>query len=231
MLHMRRREFIAAPRQCGGVAARGVCAARGDARCGFSSSSRGGEQCAVRRRFPKRSPRIRLCRGPERHDRVPLGGRTLRSAARIGGRSGPAPGRRDMRGLASSGAGSKGRDRQAADRLRRRKRSGRNRPGCDTQQACRQCHRVSQFTNALMWKTAGAVAGTGAGGSPDRRAAEFGQRNTEINTRDLQAAARAVGQQIQIVGASREEGIEPAFAALAQQERWRALPRSRLLFP
>ena len=52
-------------------------------------------------------------------------------------------------------------------------------------------------------------------------------QNTKINTRDLQAAARAVGQQIQIVGASREEGIEPAFAG----SRNRRLARSSSVRP
>jgi putative ABC transport system substrate-binding protein len=41
--------------------------------------------------------------------------------------------------------------------------------------------------------------------------------NTEINTRDVQAAARTVGQQILIVGVDSGRGFGPAFAMLAQQ--------------
>ena len=42
------------------------------------------------RAFVQRLQRTRLCRRPERRDRVPLGGGTLRSSAGAGGRTGPA---------------------------------------------------------------------------------------------------------------------------------------------
>jgi putative tryptophan/tyrosine transport system substrate-binding protein len=42
--------------------------------------------------------------------------------------------------------------------------------------------------------------------------------NVEINTRDLQLAAHTIGQQILIVGASREHGFDAAFTALAKQK-------------
>jgi putative tryptophan/tyrosine transport system substrate-binding protein len=42
--------------------------------------------------------------------------------------------------------------------------------------------------------------------------------NVEINTRDLQAAARATGQQILIVGASSKRGFDAAFTTLAKQK-------------
>jgi putative ABC transport system substrate-binding protein len=41
--------------------------------------------------------------------------------------------------------------------------------------------------------------------------------NAETRSRDAQEAARAIGQQIQIVNASRERDFEPAFATVVQQ--------------
>ena len=75
---------------------------------------------------------------------------------------------------------------------------------------------VSQFTNALISKRLELLRELVPGVRLIGVLLNSDNPNTEINTRDLQAAARAVGQQIQIVGASREQGIEPAFAALAQ---------------
>ena len=77
---------------------------------------------------------------------------------------------------------------------------------------------VSQFTNALIGKRLELLRELVPGARLIGVLLNSDNQNTEINTRDLQAAARAVGQQIQIVGASREQGIEPAFAALAQQK-------------
>jgi putative ABC transport system substrate-binding protein len=76
---------------------------------------------------------------------------------------------------------------------------------------------VSQFTNVLIAKRLELLRELVPGARLIGVLLNSDNPNTEINTWDLQAAARAVGQQIQIVGASREEGIEPAFAALAQQ--------------
>ncbi len=41
--------------------------------------------------------------------------------------------------------------------------------------------------------------------------------NAESDTRDVQAAARALGEQIHVVSASSESEVEPAFASLVQQ--------------
>ena len=42
--------------------------------------------------------------------------------------------------------------------------------------------------------------------------------NVEINTRDVKAAARAIGQEILIVGASGDRGFDAAFTTLAQEK-------------
>ena len=46
-------------------------------------------------RVPPGPERSRLCRGPERRDRISLGGGSIRSTAGTGGRSGPPSGGRD----------------------------------------------------------------------------------------------------------------------------------------
>ena len=72
------------------------------------------EPCA---RVPPRPERNRLCRGPERGDRIPLGGGSIRSTAGIGGRSGSPPGGRDCRERHACGAGGQGGDHDDSDRL------------------------------------------------------------------------------------------------------------------
>src|SRR5262249_22837359 len=77
----------ASRRRDDGVAARGARAAAGDAgdRVSQHQGSRRG-----RTRLGRVSPgpdRDRLCRGSERYNRIPLGGRSQRSSAGIGGRS------------------------------------------------------------------------------------------------------------------------------------------------
>ena len=58
-------------------------------------------------RVPPRPERNRLCRGPERHDRIPLGGGPIRSTAGVGGRSGSPPGDRDCRAIAPAAVAAK----------------------------------------------------------------------------------------------------------------------------
>ena len=72
---------------------------------------------ARRARIPPGPERSRLCRGPERGDRISLGRRPKRSIAGIGSRSGSSPGDRDCRDQRSCGPGGKGGDHDDTDRL------------------------------------------------------------------------------------------------------------------
>ena len=82
-----------------------------------------------------------LRRGPERRDRIPLGGGPIRSAAGAGGRSGPPSGRRDRRaGGHAVGARGQGGDHDDPDRLRDRRRPGQARACRQPQPAGRQRH-------------------------------------------------------------------------------------------
>ena len=64
---------------------------------GFLSSGSPDSICAPSARVPPRPERSRLCRGPERGDRISLGGGQIRSIAGTGGRSGSPSGDRDCR--------------------------------------------------------------------------------------------------------------------------------------
>jgi putative ABC transport system substrate-binding protein len=77
---------------------------------------------------------------------------------------------------------------------------------------------VSQFTNALIAKRLELLRELVPGAALIGVLLNTDNPNVEINTRDLQAAARAIGQQILIVGASRDRGFDAAFAELAKQK-------------
>src|SRR5262245_22282446 len=77
---------------------------------------------------------------------------------------------------------------------------------------------VSQFTNALIAKRLGLLRELVPGTARLVVLIYTDNSNTEINTTGVQAAARAVGQQILIVGVDSGRGFNPAFTTLAQQK-------------
>jgi putative ABC transport system substrate-binding protein len=88
---------------------------------------------------------------------------------------------------------------------------------------------VSQFTNELIAKRLELLRELVPGVALIGVLMNTDNPNVDINTRDLQAAARATGQQILIVGASSKRGFDAAFTT--QAEGWRALHQSRRLLP
>jgi putative ABC transport system substrate-binding protein len=77
---------------------------------------------------------------------------------------------------------------------------------------------VTQFTNALIAKRLELLRELVPGVALVGVLMNTDNPNVEINTRDLQLAAHTIGQQILIVGASREHGFDAAFTALAKQK-------------
>jgi putative tryptophan/tyrosine transport system substrate-binding protein len=77
---------------------------------------------------------------------------------------------------------------------------------------------VTQFTNALIAKRLELLRELVPGAALIGVLLNTDNPNVEINMRDLQAAARAIGQQILIVSASRERGFDAAFTELAKQK-------------
>jgi ABC-type uncharacterized transport system substrate-binding protein len=77
---------------------------------------------------------------------------------------------------------------------------------------------VTQFTNALIAKRLELLRELVPGVALVGVLMNTDNPNVEINTRDLQLAAHTIGQQILIVGASREHGFDSAFTALAKQK-------------
>jgi putative tryptophan/tyrosine transport system substrate-binding protein len=77
---------------------------------------------------------------------------------------------------------------------------------------------VTQFTNASIAKRLELLRELVPGVALVGVLMNTDNPNVEINTRDLQLAAHTIGQQILIVGASREHGFDAAFTALAKQK-------------
>ena len=77
---------------------------------------------------------------------------------------------------------------------------------------------VSQFTNALIAKRLELLRELVPGTALIGVLMYTDNPNTEINTRDVQAAARAVGQQILIVGVDSGRDFNSAFTTLAQEK-------------
>jgi putative ABC transport system substrate-binding protein len=77
---------------------------------------------------------------------------------------------------------------------------------------------VTQFTNALIAKRLELLRELVPGVAMIGVLMNVDNPNTEINTRDVQAAARAVGQQILVVGVGGQHGFDAAFTTLAKQQ-------------
>jgi ABC-type uncharacterized transport system substrate-binding protein len=75
---------------------------------------------------------------------------------------------------------------------------------------------VTQFTNALIAKRLELLRELVPGAALIGALMNTDNPNAEINTRDLRAAARAVGQQIVIVGVGGKHGFDVAFTRLVQ---------------
>jgi putative ABC transport system substrate-binding protein len=76
---------------------------------------------------------------------------------------------------------------------------------------------VTQFTNALIAKRLELLRELVPGVARIGVLMNTDNPNAEINTRDLQAAARAVGQQILIAAVAGQRGFEAAFTKLVQE--------------
>src|SRR5262249_30352040 len=77
---------------------------------------------------------------------------------------------------------------------------------------------VTQFTNALTAKRLELLRELVPGVALIGVLMNVDNPNAEINTKDLQAAARAVGQQVLIVGAGSQRSFDAAFTTLVQRQ-------------
>src|SRR5262249_1748052 len=162
----------------------------------------------------------RLCRSPQCGDRVSLGRQSNRSAAGIGGRPGPPPGRADRGGERERGVRRQGRPQHDPGRIRHRRGPGPPGPGLQPGGAggagswtainCRSAERVAKRLELLRELIPGAtrVAGLVNPSNPSR---------TESTVRDAEAAGRAMGMQIQVGHASTSRHIDAVFAAFTRE--------------
>src|SRR5262249_23682509 len=155
-------------------------------------------------------------RRPKHRHRIPLGRRTLRSLGQHGGGSRPQAGRRVVRGLLSGRTAAKAATTTipivfivGSDPIDGGLVATLNRPGGNLTG-------VAQFTNALIAKRLELLRELVPGVALIGVLMYTDNPNTEINARDVQAAARTVGQQILIAGVDSRRGFGPAFAMLAQ---------------
>ena len=214
----RRREFIAL---LGGAAAAWPLAARAQQPAmpviGFLSSYSPGRSRAFRGRVPSGSERSRLCRGPQRGDRIPLGRRPIRPTAGLGGRSGSPPGDCDCRvwrhpaALAAKAATttipivfSTGGDPVKLGLVASLNRPGGNLTGVS-------------ILNLELGRSGWSCCASWCPRRPSLPCWSTRPTPTaESLSRDLQAAARALGLQLHVLHASTEREIDTAFAALRQ---------------
>ena len=214
---MRRREFITV---LGGAAAWPLAAhAQQPAMpvIGFLSSESPDLYARPCARVPPRPERNRLCRGPQRRDRISLGGRPKRSTAGLAADLV----RRQVTVIAANSPA-------ACWQQRRRPRPFRSssppgRPGrswtCrQPEPTGRQPHRRDHLERGARAEAAGAAARVGARRRPVIALLvnpTAGPLPRPIS-RDLQAAARTLGLQLHVLHASTERDFDTVFATLAQ---------------
>src|SRR5215831_14983133 len=146
-----------------------------------------------------------------------MGGGPIRSTAGARGRSRPSPGRGDRyRRRRRLGTRRAGREHDDPHRLHHRRRPGQARPSRQPQPAGRQPHgRESvHLLGAKRLELLRELVPTAA-----EVAVLFNPKSPEAETvsRDVEAAAHAIGLQIHVLTASRESDIDAAFASLVQR--------------
>src|SRR5215831_6416836 len=204
--------------QRNGVAGRSARAATGNAGHRVSRHDDARARLPFRYRISSRARRTRICRRPQRCDRVPLGAGTVRTPARIGGRSGlsrkvnviaavsgPAA-------LAAKGATATipfvfatGLDVIKAGIVASFNRPDGNATG------------VYLYTGALQPKKLELLAQLAPNAATIAVLANPNSPIVETQVKELQEAARLLGRRLIVLNASSEKEIDAAFAALVQQ--------------
>ena len=176
---------------------------------------------ALAERLRGLSPRpqgYRLRRGRERRNRLPLGREPKRSAAGAGGRSGAPTGCRDRRDRPACGACGQSGYHNDPHRFRRPRRPGPAWSCREPLPAGKQRTGINFFVAELIAKRLELLRELVP--TAVRVAVLVNPDDTQITPlilRDVEAAARAMGLQIQIVRASTSREINAAFASFARE--------------
>src|SRR5262245_61372172 len=165
--------------------------------------------CGSRRRISRGFEYDRLHRGPECHGGFPLGRRSIQSTAGPRSRIGAPTGSCDLCWRPSRGEGSQGSQLDYSDRIHDRRRPRQrclNRPGGNATGINLIAAELEAKRLVLLHELVPAAVLIGALLNPKNP-------NFETQLRDVQGAARAMGQ-IELLNASSSNEIEAAFATL-----------------
>ena len=215
---MRRREFITLLGGAACVAARGERAAAGDAGDRVPRRQIAWHDRGPSARISPRPERHRLCRGRERSDRIPLGRGSIRSAAGAGGRIGSPAGRRDRSDLATAAAVAAKAATTAIpivfivgdDPVRLGLVASLARPGGNLTG-------INIFTSELVAKRLELLREMVPAATRVAVLVSPHNASSESTVRDMAAAARAMGLQVQVLNADTSGEIDAAFATLARE--------------